>query len=624
MKDHRGITATMAKGSTAGQSFTIDATCTNGNNTFSYFEISHQTPWDNTLTLRIYEGKDFNGTPRFTKRNITTSRVTTSTKIKIQLEGGDGDLSFENGKTYTFTITPEDHHFRWNGDRNNTNLSGEGLWPNNGGTWAGTFDYFYEVGTINTGISSSETQSQLDELYAKYPNITGKLKTIIDTYVKVEDLVVSGNYEEASSELTSLWNMYPKGDSSWDFQSNNNIWLGIPAAYNGLRALDDIVSSHASNSTCTNPISLNIKVVLVGKSTGIMPNNPVEMTTGNGIHKTKMIDARLRANNNELINDLLYVFSRYIEAATNGTVKPSIEIIELPNFEYPVTVKEEPHGKASAYGNPDPTNDDNTFPNIWSELTSEQKNSTDLWWIIYPSFVPGIGGNLQTTTPNFNNISFFTGGTATGPKGEAVLFVDDLFFLEKQLHIGGGSMTDIERRCYAATWFQHEYFHYLFDVFPNEELEEESHIWFQRDKWPNEFEGMFEADYFHEAMDKRLSIVENGPLVNRIIIRRDAVPSDVFSKLDQSDLEGDYSALVPVNKYNRFSIKKKLGSTNKYIWKNEVPLEYEMDLRLNEGIFSNAPGGYDARLQLKYDENTCAFVTEVIGIRHGKGLIIKK
>ena len=162
MKDHRGITATMAKGSTAGQSFTIDATCTNGNNTFSYFEISHQTPWDNTLTLRIYEGKDFNGTPRFTKRNITTSRVTTSTKIKIQLEGGDGDLSFENGKTYTFTITPEDHHFRWNGDRNNTNLSGEGLWPNNGGTWAGTFDYFYEVGTINTGISSSETQSQLD------------------------------------------------------------------------------------------------------------------------------------------------------------------------------------------------------------------------------------------------------------------------------------------------------------------------------------------------------------------------------------------------------------------------------------------------------------------------------
>lgn len=152
MKDYNGMTATIAKGSTVGQSFTISADCASGDNEFEYFEINHQSPWNNTFTLKIYEGENYTGTPRFTKENISMQAGGANTKFRIDLAGGTGDLSFETGQTYTFTLTPHDSHFRWNGDNTNTQ-NNKALWPNNGGTWVDHFDYLYTVGTTQGGVT---------------------------------------------------------------------------------------------------------------------------------------------------------------------------------------------------------------------------------------------------------------------------------------------------------------------------------------------------------------------------------------------------------------------------------------------------------------------------------------
>lgn len=630
MKDYHGIIATIAKGSTAGQSFKMEAGCTNGDNTFEYFEINHQSPWNNRLTVRIYEGKTFTGEPRYTQGNISINAAQANTKIKINLEGGDGDLSFEAGETYTITITPEISHFRWNGDRNNSNTTNEALWPNNGGRWAGTFDYFYTIGTANSNNNSSTSATQLTEFYQRYPSgMSEDFKDVVETYIEVEDLVIDEDYSQASQKLSALWTKYPKGSDVWDDIKAHNVWVGIPAAYNGLRALDDVVNFHLTNSSpCSDPIAMNIKVVLVGKTSGLMPANPNQMTAGQGTQTTKTLDGRLTANNNKLIEDLLFVFSGFIEASTKGVIKPNIEVIELPNFEYLASVKEVSTGKASAYGD--------SYPDIWSSLQPEQKNSTDLWWIMYPSFVPGIGGQASTSTPNFNGTSFYTGGKDIAPTGAPVIWCDDIFFLEKQLHTGGGSITDIERRCYAAMWFQHEFFHHLFDAFPTfrnlrainssipvtpDNLEQSGHVWFTQSSWPSDFQGKFEADYFHEAMEKRLKEVVEGPLAERLIVRRDAVPSNILNSVPQSEIEGNYEALVVLNGYNEFSITK---DGNKYVWENLIPIKYYMNLNLSEGIFTNGPGNLDVRLQLKIDKNTCQFTPEVIGIRHAEGLNLKK
>ncbi len=53
-------------------------------------------------------------------------------------------------------------------------------------------------------------------------------------------------------------------------------------------------------------------------------------------------------------------------------------------------------------------------------------------------------------------------------------------------------------------WLQHEFFHHLFGLYPLAALEASSHQWFDRRTWPADFRGYLEADYYAEALEKRL------------------------------------------------------------------------------------------------------------------------
>lgn len=142
-EDYYGIIATIAAGSTVGQSFEMN--CANGDNAFKSFTINHQAPHYVNGTLRIFAGETYTGTPQY-EQNISIANQGGNVHETIVLGGGTGSLMFVEGEMYTVTFVFS-NHFRWNG-RNNSHVSpGRALWPNNGGTWVSHFDYFYKVGT---------------------------------------------------------------------------------------------------------------------------------------------------------------------------------------------------------------------------------------------------------------------------------------------------------------------------------------------------------------------------------------------------------------------------------------------------------------------------------------------
>jgi hypothetical protein len=78
----------------------------------------------------------------------------------------------------------------------------------------------------------------------------------------------------------------------------------------------------------------------------------------------------------------------------------------------------------------------------------------------------------------------------------------------------GRELSGMERRMYLPQWVQHEMFHNIFaHVCHKGDMEASDHIWFDRSMWPKDFEGLEEADYYHEAMFKRFVCEGNRALL---------------------------------------------------------------------------------------------------------------
>lgn len=48
----------------------------------------------------------------------------------------------------------------------------------------------------------------------------------------------------------------------------------------------------------------------------------------------------------------------------------------------------------------------------------------------------------------------------------------------------------MDTRLWWASLQQHELYHYLFSLYPEFHLEDEGHQWFDRSKWPQDFQGL--------------------------------------------------------------------------------------------------------------------------------------
>ncbi len=384
----------------------------------------------------------------------------------------------------------------------------------------------------------------------------------VTTYIQAQDAINAGQYMVAKELIDNLFMKYPTGSNLWwqVFNAPNGTNLGTPHAYYGLRMMEDIIAHGLNGSSAVEVKKANMKIVLIGCSQGIQPTTQAELQNGTGKFVINKIQPKIKEDNYRVIKQSMDLFVKYVEAITYGRLELNIEFVEMDSVCVPVKVTTtKPY---LAYDN---------FEPVWNALTQADKDTTDWYFFLHPSNVP--------EGPAFDNESFITGGMGADSKGGPLFLIDDKWFVRKPAHLGKGNYCDIERRIYLPQWFQHEFFHHLYRIYPELRLEVNGHDWFDRSFWPADFEGQFESDYYAETLRKRLQL-DCTPLVNKLITRVQNGIKAEYAKLSKDELLGAYALDVVENDWHVGEI---IFENDKYFWKNKANVKWEVKPDLLEG-----------------------------------------
>jgi hypothetical protein len=385
----------------------------------------------------------------------------------------------------------------------------------------------------------------------------------VTTFIEADNALQAGNYAQAKVLVDNLFNTYPRGNNVWwnIFNDPNGANVGTPHAYYGLRMIEDMIEHGLHPNPTVQAKKVHMKIVMVGCSEGIQPTTELELQNGTGPFVTHVIDPKLKESNFRIVKQSFDFFSRYVTAITKGSLVVEVEMVELDTLCLPVSVSTTlPH---LAYSTVEP---------VWDALTTEAKDSTDWWWILYPSHVPEF--------PTFDDEAFITGGMGADSKGGPVFIIDDKWIVRKPAHLGAGIYSDIERRIYLPQWLQHEFFHHLYRIYPELNLEVNGHDWFDQSFWPSDFDGQFETDYYAESLHKRLQ-VNCTPLATKLITRVQDDLQAQFGTFSMDELVGGPYALDNIlNPWHEGDIIK---DANKYYWKNKANVRWEVIPNFAEG-----------------------------------------
>jgi hypothetical protein len=263
-----------------------------------------------------------------------------------------------------------------------------------------------------------------------------------------------------------------------------------------------------------------------------------------------------------MIMESTQLFQEYMRAASDGKMAVEINFVSLPQLKVPVSVDGRFAGLTGS-----------AYQDIWSAVPQTAKAKTDWWWVVYPSHVP-------EQHPDFKTTEFITGGMGTGPDGVSPCFIsDDRWIIRKPPHLGKGDYTTIERRAYLPQWLQHEMAHHWFRAWPEFNLEEKDHQWFDRSTWPSDFKGRIEPDYYAEAMRLRLQPQANPPLHVGLLY---APPSQqILSRIDDQEIAGKYQCLPVENDWHSGEIKRIGGA---YLWQNAAGRSWRLTLDKANGV----------------------------------------
>lgn len=359
----------------------------------------------------------------------------------------------------------------------------------------GRFIYVYNPNSYLSlaevhAVGEETTQEQIDSFFAQkdFGNKADSLKEIVTTTLKAEDLLVEKKYTQAKWLVTNLFNKYPKSGFIWPFLSNtpDNVNIGNPPSYYALRMIEDIVTNSRigqAELNNSNVGTLTMGVAIAQCAEGMQPTD-LELTESKGKQVYLNIHPGIAKNDYKVIRESLRLFQQYIFGITDGKKKLEVEFHPVSTcasvgFDAPR------HATITNYAGP------------VVALPESTRSKTDFWWVIYPSNVPA---NSEFEKANKELI---TGGMGR-INNKPVFISDDMWLFRKPYHLGTGPMSAVERRTYLPQWLKHEFYHHLFQSYPEFELEKSGHQWFDRNTWPSDFIGRIEPDYFSEAYRKRL------------------------------------------------------------------------------------------------------------------------
>lgn len=306
----------------------------------------------------------------------------------------------------------------------------------------------------------------------------------VEALIKAHNDVIAGDYSAARERVDSIFEAQPLSDEVWKKgASTKGLNAGHPVGYYGLRMLDEItkVGDIATQNT------LQITAVIATCAT-------VERLTWPDLATETVamtIDPTILSDNYQILYESTDLFRRWVKAITRGSE------LNLVVYEYnQCTIVSSTREDDLIIAYPE-------YEQIVSNVPQEITDKTDMWWIIAPSAVPGDGSGF--------NLHFITGGMGL-IESRPLFLSDDAWFTRKPAHLGSGKYLQVERRSYQPQWFQHEFMHHLYQTWPEFGLETEDHQWFDRAKWPSDFEGKWEPDYYAESIKKRL--LDASPSLN--------------------------------------------------------------------------------------------------------------
>lgn len=432
-------------------------------------------------------------------------------------------------------------------------------------------------------LISAESFATADRFFAA--NLPEKPRTLtrraFATFIEASGAYRRRDYAHCQAVLDEMWTARPLGAPEWYTLGDlppKYVNLGGPACYPQLTMLDEAVrwrNDPASKTVEATPVVLEI--VLVGKSEGIQPRTKEELEKGAGVNVRHELDKTLLANDYERVRSCLWLFQEYVLAITKGRLRVDLHFTYLPNHSVPMVARIEKglYGPV-AFATPD-------YPKLEeleASLAKTLKVAPDWRWIITPSHVPD-------AFPDFKTTEFITGGMGVGPDGESPKFmIDDKWLVRRPPHMGQGLYDPIEVESYLPCWFQHEFYHHLFRSYPQFELEKDSHQWHDRKKWPADFQGLYEPDYYREGLHKRIQ-PKGEPLHLRL---RYAAPSpDVYAKITLRDLVGVYRMRDPKNGWHTGQLASEGtdGQGNPVLrWTNQAGVSWRLYPRLAQGLLA--------------------------------------
>lgn len=437
------------------------------------------------------------------------------------------------------------------------------------------------------GLSPATTQaptSQAAKFLAQYPDakFTPLYRESLDVFLSAEDAYKKADYKVASKLLEAFWAKHPPGTDEWttayrdavNVSRTTGIMIGHPPSYAALRMLTECTRWRlAGGKIASNASPATFTVLLIGKTESIEPRSRAELDAKQGIKVEHTLEPQLLKDNYRLIHQSMWLFLEYVQASTRGNLRIRTNIVHKPSLQVPTQVNWDKRGFATL-GN-------GAWKQIWSSLSDKDRAQTDWWWVLYPSAVP-------EQYPDFKTTEFVTGGMGSGPDGRSPCFIaDDRWLTRRPPHLGHGPYTDVERRSYHPQWFEHEFFHHLFRIYPEFGLEKKGHDWFDRSTWPSDFVGKLEPDYYAEAMARRF--VDSKPsLASRLLY----APPDkaLFAKFTVDDILGDYQHDPVENGWHEGTLKLEPGKEGTVRWTNKAGVSWLLTLDLTNGLLHCMPG----------------------------------
>lgn len=290
----------------------------------------------------------------------------------------------------------------------------------------------------------------------------------LGTFLAAKELYDAGRYADCRARLDALWARRPRGSAeTW----GGDDW---PAGYVALQMLSECARARtAADWFQGRPEPWRLTAVMIGRTAG-----------------TNLVAGDLDALGNARFAErearrATAFFGEYIRAISKGRLQLETRVVALKDWA-PAGFKE----------------GDSFVLAVEAALPPEVRRTTDCWWMMANNLSPAAG---------------FWGGTLVEADGRQHFLDGDEWVRANDRRKGPPS--DPEYWIGFSGWLLHEFYHYFLHAFPEFELEAVDHQWWYRDRWPADFEGYYETDYFVEALHKRIQAKADPPIHVRLKYR---------------------------------------------------------------------------------------------------------